>query len=122
MGDYLKRGEQIVLEMRKPDKERTDNITISQIRKFLASVNSIRNKMELPQNRGEKLSKEIMDEVKYMHLKLVYQAGREKSVKKFYNMIKDDIEGIKDNRTKLIEFMKLMESVVAYHKYYGGKD
>jgi len=106
-------------------------ITTSQIRKFLTAVNSVANKVTIfkAQNQGTKeLSDDLAAEIKYLQVPLVYQAGRESSRDR---TIKDFIK-----KTNIIEyincigtdlkafetFAKYIEALVAYHKYYGGKD
>lgn len=102
------------------------NLTTSQLRKFLTSVNIINNKISIykAQNPGkEELSAELMGEIQYMRVKLVYQ-GREGNVKTFIEKSKlvNKIKQINSSIKKFEEFSRYVEALVAYHKFYGGKD
>ena len=59
-----------------------------------------------------------------MHLKvrLIYECGRERMVKKFYEKagLDEIISGIGSSKKKFISFVRYMEALVAYHLYYGG--
>lgn len=102
-------------------------LTTSQIRKFLTAVNAVRNKVDLwkvNNKDNHKLSADLVMEIKFLKVNLLYQAGREKDVKSFVEKAKlltiiDDIDSDLD---KFNKFCKYVEALVAYHKYYGGKD
>lgn len=100
-------------------------ITKSQIRKFLSAVNCLENKIS---SCDKELKPEIANEIKYLKVKLAYQVGREQSkyaksgLKNLYYEIEPLISQIgtsKDNYTKVARYI---EAIVAYHKFYGGKD
>lgn len=101
-------------------------LTTSQIRKFLAGVNGIRNQVQVLKSKGEiedQLSEEILDALDYLKIKLIYQCGREQSVRDFAK--KSDvfkaIDDIGDSRKKFEQFCMYVEALVAYHKFEGGK-
>ena len=101
-------------------------LSTNQIRKFLAGINGIQNRILAYQGAGEiegdKLPQDIVDEIQYVKIKLIYQSGREREVKSF--MEKADIERILDDigssKKKFQEFNRYIEAIVAYHKYKGG--
>lgn len=102
-------------------------ITTSQIRKFLTAVNSVANKVTIykAKNQGIKeLSDDLAAEIKYLQVPLVYQAGRERTVKDFINktQLLERINSIGTSLKDFENFSKYIEALVAYHKYYGGKD
>ena len=102
-------------------------ITTSQIRKFLTAVNSVTNKVTIykAQNPGIKeLSEDLAAEIKYLQIPLVYQAGRERAVKEFINKTQliDSINSIGTSLKEFENFAKYIEALVAYHKFYGGRD
>lgn len=103
-------------------------ISTSQIRKFLSGVNSIQNKISVL-NTGDEDYKnkwsEISNEIQYLRIKLAYQAGRaerEKAIalKNMREELDDRIKEI-DNPDKFKKFSRLMEAIVAYHKFEGGE-
>lgn len=125
MVNYVEKGETI------GKKLKTDGITTSQIRKFLSAVNSVANKV---QNEKEELNAALADEIQYLRIKLAYQAGRESVPRNFHGEVKDfglhHLQNVLDEELKKVgasksefeKFNRLVESIVAYHKYYGGKD
>lgn len=96
-------------------------ITTSQIRKFLSAVNCLENKIS---SCGKELTPEIVNEIKYLKVKLAYQVGRDNKnvgLKNLYNEIEPLISQIgtsKDNYTKVARYI---EAIVAYHKFNGGE-
>ena len=103
-------------------------LTMSQLRKFLTAVNVLNNKVMADKigqaDRGDELSPDLAAEIQYLKVKLLYQAGRERNVKAFLekgNLLKR-IEGIGNSRKRYNEFSKLVEAIVAWHKFKGGRD
>lgn len=115
------------------DRDRKSMVTTSQIRKFLTAVNTITEKVNVfrIQNPGEaeKLPEDLQAEIKYLKIKMAYQIGRNNS--KWGNPVKDfadkadlmkEIDDIKDSVKAYQVFAKYMEALVAFHKFYGGRD
>lgn len=102
-------------------------LTKSQIRKFLTAVNTVTNKVNMYKIKhpGEtEMDDDLTAEVKYLKVKIVYQAGREAAVKQFVNTsrILDRINSVGNSIKEYNELAKYVEALVAYHKFYGGKD
>ena len=128
MEDLVKKAEDFVInKLSEPNKydpsKKEIKITTSQIRKFLSGVNLLQNKMN---EEGEILSDETVNEIKYLKIKLAYQAGREKTrenkIKVLYDNLVPEIDNIGNSKKKFIEFSKYIEAIVAYHKFYGGEN
>ena len=112
-------------------KLKDDKVKTSQIRKFLSAVNSVANKI---QNEQEELDSNLADEIQYLRIKLAYQAGREIIPKNLHGDVSEyglhylqkvldaAIKNIGSSKLKFEEFNRLIESIVAYHKFYGGED
>lgn len=107
------------------------DLTTSQIRKFLTAVNVVRNKVDLYKAQNKNvgiLSAELVMEIKFLKVNLLYQAGRDNSrttiVKKFIDEARLDIiiDDIGNDIKKFAKFCKYVEALVAYHKFLGGKD
>lgn len=103
------------------------DVTTSQIRKFLTAVNVVRNKVDLFKTKNigaDKLSDELVAEVKFLKVNLLYQAGRERTVKTFMERANLDsfIDAIGADIESFTKFTKYVEALVAYHKFLGGKD
>lgn len=96
-------------------------LTVSQIRNILAMSADIYNSvLESP---TENLSEDLLDRISYLTVRLYYEAGRTQSVKKFIEKAKL-IEKLKNAKTKkdYVDYYHYMEALVAFHRYYGGKD
>jgi CRISPR-associated protein, csm2 family len=99
----------------------------NQIRKFLSAVTTLTNKVKhyKMRNPNEKeLPEELAAQVQYLRVKMAYQAGRDKAVKEFVEKAQLDVAicSIKNSIETYEKFARYMEALVAYHKYYGGKD
>lgn len=122
----------IVQEAERVIKKLNDNgnrrmLTTSQIRKFLAAFVSVTNKVEIEKRRNpakDEMSAQLSAEVKFLKVKLVYQAGRERMVKEFVkeSNLLAKIDSVGKSFAKYKELANYMEALVAYHKFNGGKD
>ena len=67
--------------------------------------------------------KELADKIAYLRVQFVYQSGRETAVKDLVKKaeILDILKEI-NNKESLQRFCRYMEALVAYFKFYGGKD
>lgn len=98
-------------------------VTTSQIRNILAMVNQIYN--DVIMTTSETLSAEVQSQLRYLKIKIVYAAGRDpKNVKRFVeeSQIADHLDHIGSSRQNFILYAHYMEALVAYHRFYGGKD
>ena len=100
------------------------DLTTSQIRKFLSSVNRIENRMFA---ESDILSSDVVNEIKYLKIMLAYQTGRAgklgrgtNPLEPLYEDLIPKIDAIADSKKKFIEFARYVEAIVAYHKFYGG--
>ncbi len=130
MEDIVAKAEQVMKDLRKKDRKSgivKMNLTTSQIRKFLSAVTILSNKISLEQGQNGqsgKLSEKLANEVKYLKIKLAYQAGRERTVKEFLQKaaLLESIDEIGNDAEKYRQFARYIEALVAYHKFYGGRD
>lgn len=97
-------------------------VTTSKIRNILAMTADIYN--EVVNSKSERLSPEIIGQINYLKIRCVYEAGRDAAVKNLVETagILEHIGEIKGSRKQYILFSKYMEALVAYRKYYGGRD
>ena len=105
------------------------DLTTGQIRKFLTAVNSLTSKIEVYKAQNETfetLPDNFVMEIKYLKVKIAYQAGRDKNkiVKNFVEKAKlfERIDKIGNSFAEYENFARYIEALVAYHKFYGGKD
>lgn len=118
---------QSVIQSLKEDNRGELKLKTNQIRKFLSAVTVLTNKVnryKMQHPNDKELPAELAAQVQYLRVKMAYQAGRDKDVKKFVEKAGLDarICDIKNSIAKYEEFARYMEALVAYHKYYGGKD
>ena len=97
-------------------------VTTSKIRNLLAMTADIYN--EVVNCKEEKLSKELVEQINYLKIRFVYEAGREPNVGKLIReaQILDCIDDIGNQRENYILFSRYMEALVAYRKFYGKRD
>ncbi len=122
VSDYVNRAEKVILELQKQEGKNYRNFTTSKIRNILSMVNEIYN--EVMSDNNEKLSDRIQDKIMHLKVRLIYECGRERIVKKFYDKagLDEIISSIGDSREKFVSFVRYMEALVAYHLYHGGKE
>ena len=98
------------------------------IRKFLTSVNLVRDRVEVYKMRGQepdRLPPELVAEVKFLKVKLMYLAGREKNIVGAFvekSGLIEMIDSIGDSTERFDIFAKYVQALGAFHKFYGGKD
>lgn len=125
MRDIGKEAEQVILNLKKQDKKNRLQLKTNQIRKFLSAVNTITNKVnayKAAHIQATDMPDELAGEIQFLKVKAAYQAGRDRTVKKFMEECKMEewINGIGTSIKKYEEFSRYMEALVAYHKYHGG--
>ena len=105
---------------------RDKKITTSRIRGLLSGMSDIYN--DVVRVEGEELPQDIVDRIQYLKVQFVYEYGRDDkkdgSVRRFINESKilNKIDQIGTSKKKFIEMERYMEALVAYHRFYGGKD
>lgn len=128
--NYVDNAEEVIKSLINTDSRGNKSIklTTSKIRNILMMVTDLYN--DALRNKDDKLSSDIVSSVKYMKMRLIYEIGRDiadkgnSGVEEFAKKAKliEIIDSIGYSREDLILFCKYMEALVAYHKYYGGKD
>ena len=97
-------------------------VTTSKIRNLLAITSDIYN--EVVYLREEKLPVDICSRISYLRVRFLYDAGRDPKVKELVveTQILDVLQEIQGSKKNFILFSRYMEALVAFRKYYGGKD
>jgi len=103
-------------------QEFAKNIKTNQIRNVYGAISRIRNEFNKNSNEfNEKIKRDLV----MLKPKLAYAAGKNKSVKPFQDLFDDAITTVvnsKQPQIALQNFLFLSEAVVAYHKFFGGKE
>lgn len=123
--NYVEIAENVIKKLREKKDQRGREIplvTTSKIRNLLGMTADIYN--EVINSKEEKLSSELVGRINYMKIRFIYEAGREPKVK---NLIEEadilqHLKEINGSRKQYILFSHYMEALVAYRKFYGGKD
>lgn len=116
--DYIDRADAIMKEM----SEQRQNITTSKIRNLLSLVSGIYDAERL--RTEQTLTKESVAGIGMMRIRTAYECGRDRDTKSFVEKARllQYLKGIGDSREDLIAFAHYMEALVAYHRFYGGKE
>ncbi|MBZ2056845.1 hypothetical protein D8890_05780 [Streptococcus sanguinis] len=122
--NYVDKAEKAILQLRKKNDEFF--LTTSQIRNILSLTSSISDKSNV------RNFEELNSDLSYLRVRLVYQSRRNEirfRGEKIYPvedllLQSDLLEALKEVKDKvsLQRFCRYMEALVAYFKFYGGKD
>lgn len=122
--NYADKAEEVIKSYGDNISSKTkDMITTSQLRPILTKINSM-----VERNHGKKgeLTIEELSQLQYLKMSIAYSAGRSNGTKIFVERadIMEFIKRIVDgkNREDLELLGKYYESLVAYHRFYGGND
>ena len=97
-------------------------LTTSKIRNLLAMSSDIYN--EVMNQTDDKLNQDICSRIEYLRVRFIYEAGREQTVRNLVDKsgILDVLKNVKGSKKQFILFNRYMESLVAFRKFYCGKD
>ena len=119
--NYVDKAEKVIKSLNHTKDHRNNKI------KFFLTTTKIRNLLNLTSNLFDESKvrsyKELADKIAYLRVQFVYQSGRETAVKDLVK--KAEILYILkeiNNKESLQRFCRYMEALVAYFKFYGGKD
>lgn len=121
--DYVDAADAVMQRLAKVDsknKKLKFDLTTSKLRNILTLVSDIYN-YEV-RSHEHTISKESIAKLQKLRIRVLYEAGREQSVKEFVETSKllEYIKGIDKNRENMLRFCHYMEALVAYHRFYGG--
>lgn len=122
--DYVDAADAVMQQLAKVDsknKKLKFDLTTSKLRNILTLVSDIYNIEN--RRRDDAISSESAAKLQMLRIRVLYEAGRESSVKKFVETSKllEYIKGIDKKRENMLRFCHYMEALVAYHRFYGGK-
>ena len=129
--NYVDFAENVIKKLKNRTKEvrgrviRIEMLTTSQIRNLLSMCADIYNQiLSQTDKNGDKLTEEVCGRINYLKIRFVYEAGRDEKVREFVTEagILENLKEIKDSKQKFLLFHRYMEALVAFHKFYGGKD
>ena len=130
---YVEKAERIIKE-----NKLSEIITTSKIRGLLTQVNELYNDIVL--EADEQLDEKYVKAIQHLKVKMVYDAGRDRQlntsrrdqntpyrdgrIKYFFEKTRllEEVSNIGNSREKFLDYCKYFEALVAYHKFYGGKE
>ena len=99
-------------------------VTTSKIRSLLAMTSDIYN--ETLNETGSKLPQRLCSRIEYLRVRFIDESGKDQEgkVKDFVETarILDILKEIRGEKENFLLFARYMEALVAFHKFYGGKD
>jgi CRISPR-associated protein Csm2 len=121
--NYVDEAEKVILglcDLR--DKRRLPLVTTSKLRNLLAMTSDIYN--QVMEQREEKLDGNICARIEYLRVRFLYESGRDEPVRRLVESagIIPMLKEIRGSKKKYIMFNRYMEALVAFHKFYGGRD
>lgn len=128
--NYVDKAEKVIQELRNEvsassaGRFRKKLVTTSKIRGFLSIASDIYNDAIICQS--ETLPSDLLSRIQYLRVRIAYEVGRDtdNSVRDFVTRAEllDILKEIGSSRKNYILFYRYMEALVAFHRYYGGKD
>lgn len=138
MDNYVDRADKVMRALSEEAQKSYGSkmVTTSQIRKFLTAVNRVNGKIDQFKNGNKssasgRIPEDLQMEIKFLKVKLAYQIGRADSGRNRGNPVKEfadksgligEIDKIGDSLERYENFARYVEALVAFHKFYGGKD
>lgn len=138
MDNYVDRADKVMRALSEEAQKSYGSkmVTTSQIRKFLTAVNRVNGKIDQFKNGNQssasgRIPEDLQMEIKFLKVKLAYQIGRADSGRNRANPVKEfadksgligEIDKIGDSLERYENFARYVEALVAFHKFYGGKD
>ncbi|MCD7758087.1 MAG: type III-A CRISPR-associated protein Csm2 [Clostridiales bacterium] len=97
-------------------------ITTSKLRNLLSQFVDAYNEEILL--TGERLQPASVNALTMARIRMLYEAGRDNKVKSFIEAadLLPYLKGIGDSRVKMLNYYHYLEALVAYHKYFGGRE
>jgi len=87
------------------------NVTVTQLRKVFTEVKRLS-----PENENYKYK------LKLLKAKMAYTSGRFPKLKDFQEIVNKALPVAEQNEKTLQRFKDFFEAVVAYHKFFGGRE
>ncbi|PNQ52088.1 type III-A CRISPR-associated protein Csm2 [Ligilactobacillus animalis] len=118
---YVDEAKIVISELKKVNfRVSGDTLTTSQLRNLLSFTSSIYDEAR---NQG---IESVLDRIAYLRVQFIYQSGRNAAVRKLVDLTQIDtiIRVIQQNKDEkyLMRLCHYMEALVAFFKYYGGKE
>ena len=123
--NYVDQAEKVIkalIRVNPKSKKSELKITTSKIRNILTLTMNVLN--EVKEQRTELLPDSIVSQISYLRVRVMYEAGRDRDVNDFVREGKlvEILQSIGNKKADFLLFSRYIEALVAFHKYYGGRD
>lgn len=126
--NYVDEAEKVIKTLKGRKNQRNGReiqmVTTSKIRSLLAMTSDIYN--ETLNETESKLPQRLCSRIEYLRVRFIYESGKDQEgkVKDFVETarILDILKEIRGEKENFLLFARYMEALVAFHKFYGGKD
>ena len=119
---YVDAAEKVIIELveesKRKNRGKINIVTTSKIRNLLAMTADIYNQVLTSQKEN------LNGRIEYLRVRFMYECGREPKVNEFVQkaQILDILKEIKQSKKNYLLFSRYMEALIAFHRYYGGRD
>lgn len=115
--DYVKEAEKVISNLSRNKNNGVIRLSKNKIRNILSMINELYEFARV--KREDEIDENLQSHIQYIKMKIIYDAGRETTVKEFLDKSKliEYMDSIGKSRDELILFCHYMEALVAYHKY-----
>ncbi|MGB9774663.1 MAG: type III-A CRISPR-associated protein Csm2 [Bacteroidota bacterium] len=106
------------------------DVKTSQLRNVFSHITSLRSDFRQAKQEGKLAGSDLPPGIErrliLLKPKIAYAKGRKpKELKNFQELMFEAIDGVVNSKNKVLaleNFFALMEAIVAYHKFHGGKE
>jgi CRISPR-associated protein Csm2 len=115
--NYAAMAEYLVREYMK-DPQRSKTLTTTKLRGIYAMIMNVYTQINVPEDFGQHLA-----DIQYLKVRMAYECGREPSVKDFleHTHLMKALDKVTTFDTFML-YCRYAESLVAYFKFFGGRD
>lgn len=93
------------------------SVKTNQIRRFLDGTRKVEAEL-----KSKEPFEKVKDQIILLRPKLAYAAGRNREVKDLAEILDVAVKSAAQTQENFVKFLKFMESIIAYHRFYGGRD
>lgn len=116
--DYVDHAEVVMSEHYK-------KVTTSKLRNILSLFMDVYN-TEILRNDA-KLTDEDVANIQMARIRVAYECGRDLNTREFREFVEEAdllpyLKNIGDSREKAIQYIRYLEALVAYHRFFGGRE
>lgn len=118
--NYVDTAEAVIKALNAVD----NRLSNSKLRNLLSMVSDVNN--ELVRASSEEIPPGLMNKIRHFRVRLVFEIGRgDEGVREFArqaDLLRILREDIGNSRAAFLRFADYMEAMVAYHRYFSGRD